>query len=93
VRLYDAARACANGAPTEAAFMANSQAPWDVNALSGAVTDPAWKGKRSWYLVTTDDNMISPPAQRQMAERAGSTVVEVKGGRAAYVSCRKPSSS
>jgi hypothetical protein len=73
-------------APTEAAFMANSQVPWGVNALSGAVTKPAWKGKRSWYLVTTDDKMIPPPAQRQMAKRAGSTVVEVRGSHAVYVS-------
>jgi pimeloyl-ACP methyl ester carboxylesterase len=47
-----------------------------VNALSGAVTEPAWKKKPSWYMVTTQDMMIPPPAQRFMAERAGSTVVE-----------------
>jgi hypothetical protein len=29
-------------------------------------------------LVTTDDNMIPPPAQRQMAKRAGATVAEAK---------------
>jgi pimeloyl-ACP methyl ester carboxylesterase len=76
----------ADVAPAEAAFMANSQVPWGVNALSGAVTEPAWKSKHSWYLVTTDDKMIPPPAQRQMAKRAGSTVVEVKGSHAVYVS-------
>ena len=62
----------ADVAPDEAAFMADSQVPWGVNALAGAVTDPAWKSKRSWYLVTTEDKMIPPPAQRQMAKRAGS---------------------
>jgi pimeloyl-ACP methyl ester carboxylesterase len=76
----------ADVAPAEAAFMADSQVPWGVNALSGAVTEPAWKGKHSWYLVTTDDKMIPPPAQRQMAKRAGATVVEVKGSHAVYVS-------
>jgi hypothetical protein len=76
----------ADVAPSEAAFMADSQVPWGVNALSGVVTGPAWKGKRSWYLVTTDYKMIPPPAQRQMAKRAGSTVVEVKGSHAVYVS-------
>jgi pimeloyl-ACP methyl ester carboxylesterase len=76
----------ADVAPAEAAFMANSQVPWGANALSGAVTEPAWKGKHSWYLVTTDDKMIPPPAQRQMAKRAGATVVEVKGSHAVYVS-------
>lgn len=72
--------------PAEAAFMADSQVPWSVNALMGAVAAPAWKNKRSWYLVTTQDQMIPPPAQRQMAKRAGSTVVEAKGSHAIYVS-------
>jgi pimeloyl-ACP methyl ester carboxylesterase len=76
----------ADVAPAEAAFMADSQVPWGVNALSGTVTVPAWKGKPSWYLVTTEDKMIPPPAQRQMAKRAGSTIVEVKGSHAVYVS-------
>ncbi len=81
-----AAAFAADVAPAKAAFMADSQVPWSVNALSGAVTEPAWKSKRSWYLVTTEDKMIPPPAQRQMAKRAGSTVVETKGSHAVYVS-------
>jgi len=69
-----------------AAFMADSQVPWGVEALQGAVTQPAWKGKPSWYLVATEDKMIPPPAQRLMSKRAGSTVVEEKGSHAIYVS-------
>ena len=41
---------------------------------------------RGWYLVTTEDKMIPPDAQRSMSKRAGSTVVEVKGSHAVYVS-------
>jgi len=70
----------------EAAFMADSQVPWGVAALEGAVTDPAWKSKPSWYLVAADDRMIPPPAQRAMAQRAGSTVEEVAASHAVYVS-------
>ncbi|HLK26523.1 MAG TPA: alpha/beta hydrolase [Caulobacteraceae bacterium] len=70
----------------KAQFMANSQVPWGVAALGGAVSTPAWKTKPSWYLVATDDHMIPPPAQRSMSKRAGSTVVEVKGSHAIYVS-------
>jgi len=69
-----------------AAFIADSQVPWGVEALSGKVSEPAWKAKPSWYLVATEDKMIPPDAQRLMAKRAGSTVVEVKGGHAIYVS-------
>jgi pimeloyl-ACP methyl ester carboxylesterase len=66
--------------------MADSQVPWGVEALSGTISEPAWKTKPSWYLVATDDRMIPPPAQRLMAKRAGSTVVEVAGSHAIYVS-------
>ena len=69
-----------------AAFMADAQVPWGVEALDGAVTEPAWKSKPSWYLVATSDKMIPPDAQRAMSKRAGSTVVEVKGSHAVYVS-------
>jgi pimeloyl-ACP methyl ester carboxylesterase len=72
--------------PEKAAFMADSQVPWGVEALSGTISEPAWKTKPSWYLVATDDRMIPPDAQRAMSKRAGSTVVEVKGSHAVYVS-------
>ena len=76
----------ADVAPAEAAFMADSQVPWGVNAPAGAVTEPAWKSKRSWYLVATDDKMIPPPAEQQMAKRANATVAEAKSSHAIYVS-------
>jgi pimeloyl-ACP methyl ester carboxylesterase len=69
-----------------AQFMADSQVPWGVDALGGAVGEPAWKSKPSWYLIATDDKMIPPPAQQFMSKRAGATVVEVKGSHAVYVS-------
>jgi pimeloyl-ACP methyl ester carboxylesterase len=70
----------------EAAFMADSQVPWGVEALGGTISDPAWRHKPSSYLLVTDDRMIPPPLQRTMAERAGSTTAEVPGSHAIYVS-------
>ena len=69
-----------------AQFMADSQVPWGVDALTGTVTEPAWRMKPSWYLVATEDRMIPPPAQRAMAERTGATVTEVAASHAVYVS-------
>ena len=69
-----------------AAFMADSQVPWGVEALNGAVSEPAWRSKPSWSLVSSDDRMIPPPAQRAMSERAGATVVEAPGSHSVYVS-------
>ena len=69
-----------------AAFMADSQVPWGVDALGGAVTEPAWKSKPSWYLQVRDDKMIPYPAQQFMAKRAGAKVAEIPGSHAIYVS-------
>lgn len=70
----------------KAAFMADSQVPWGVEALQGEITEPAWKTKPTWYLVSTEDRMIPPPAQRFMSERAGAKVVEAAGSHSIYVS-------
>jgi pimeloyl-ACP methyl ester carboxylesterase len=70
----------------EAAFMADSQLPWGVDALGGTITEAGWRHKPSWYLVAGDDRMIPPPAQRSMAERAGASVREVAGSHSVYVS-------
>src|SRR6201981_2546515 len=72
--------------PVTAAFMADSQVPWGLDALNGTISEPAWKTKPSWYLLTTEDKMIPPDAQRSMSKRAGATVVEVAGSHAVYVS-------
>ena len=72
--------------PKTAGFWADSQVPFGLDANNGTVTEPAWREKPSWYLVATDDKMIPQPAQRQMSNRAGSTVVEVPGSHAIYVS-------
>ena len=81
-----AASFAADVEPKLAQFMANSQVPWGLNALAGKATAPAWKSKPTYYLVATDDHMIPPPAQRQMAARAGATVVESPGSHSIYVS-------
>jgi pimeloyl-ACP methyl ester carboxylesterase len=72
--------------PERAAFMADSQVPWGIEAVNGSIGEPAWRSKPSWYLVATDDRMIPAPAQRFMSQRAGATVVEVAGSHAVYVS-------
>ncbi len=69
-----------------AAFMADSQVPWGVGALGGAVTEPAWRTKPSWYLVATEDRMIPPPAQHAMAEKVGATLSQVAASHSVYLS-------
>jgi pimeloyl-ACP methyl ester carboxylesterase len=81
-----AASFAADVKPADAAFMADSQVPWAVDALQGAISEPAWRTKPSWYLVATDDKMIPPDAQRAMSKRAGATTTEIRGSHAVYVS-------
>ncbi|MET9490600.1 alpha/beta hydrolase [Nocardia sp. NPDC006630] len=70
----------------DAAFLADSQVPWGLEALGGPISEPAWRLKPSWYLHVTDDKMIPPSAQASMAERIGATVVDTPGSHAVYVS-------
>ena len=70
----------------DAAFLADSQVPWGADAMTGTVTEPAWRVKPSWYLIATEDRMITAAAQRAMAQRAGATTVEVTASHAVYMS-------
>jgi len=76
----------ADVAPDVAAYMADSQVPWGVDAANGVVTDPAWRSKPSWYMVATNDRTIPPDLERSMSKRIGATVTEVKASHAVYVS-------
>src|SRR5437870_3562513 len=42
----------ADVSPDAAAFMADSQVPWGVEAPSTPINQPAWRTKPSWYLVS-----------------------------------------
>jgi pimeloyl-ACP methyl ester carboxylesterase len=70
----------------QAAFLADAQVPWGLNALGGTISEASWQTKPSWYLITTEDKMIPPSAQHSMAERIGATVTEVNASHAVYVS-------
>jgi pimeloyl-ACP methyl ester carboxylesterase len=76
----------ADVSPEKAEFMADSQVPWGVNAVGGTINEAGWKTKSTWYLLTTEDRMLPPDAQRLMSKRAGAKVVEVKSSHAVYLS-------
>jgi pimeloyl-ACP methyl ester carboxylesterase len=83
-KFHDAFAADVDAEP--AAFMADSQVPWGVDALGGTISEAAWASKPSWYLITTDDRMIPPQAQREMSGRTGATVKEAAASHSVYVS-------
>src|SRR6185503_19483855 len=69
-----------------AAFMADSQVPWGLDALGGTISEAAWASKPSWYLITTEDRMIPPEAQREMSGRTGATFEDAAASHSVYVS-------
>ena len=73
--------------PTKTAqFMAATQRPGALAALVTPSGPPAWAEIPSWYLVASQDRIIPPEAERAMAERAGSTVVEIDSSHVAMMS-------
>lgn len=53
----------------EALVMAVTQKAPKASTFGDEITDPAWKSKPSWYQVSTQDRMIDPDNERQMAQR------------------------
>ncbi len=66
--------------------MAATQRPGAFASLVTPSGEPAWKTIPSWYMVASEDRIIPPEAERAMAARAGSTVVEVKSSHVPMIS-------
>jgi pimeloyl-ACP methyl ester carboxylesterase len=76
---------CAD-APTDVAeVMAVTQRPVAGAALQEEATAAGWKTIPSWYLISEQDNAISPQAQRFMAERMNATIETINGSHAAFI--------
>jgi pimeloyl-ACP methyl ester carboxylesterase len=66
--------------------MAVAQRPLEAGVLGEETHDPAWKTLPSWFVLPTADRVIGTDAERAMAERAGSTIVEVRASHAVLIS-------
>lgn len=53
------------------------QKPVSYKLFESKLSDPAWKRKGSAYLVTTEDRVLSPLTQRDLAKRIGARTEEV----------------
>jgi pimeloyl-ACP methyl ester carboxylesterase len=75
-------------AADQARVLAAVQKPIAASELASerAFGPPAWKGRPTWYLVTEQDQMILPDAQRAFAKRMGATVISVPAGHVAMIS-------
>jgi pimeloyl-ACP methyl ester carboxylesterase len=64
----------------EKAIVAATQRPATIGALNEPSGVPAWRTIPSWYLIGSRDRIIPPSAERAMAKRAGSTIIEYDAG-------------
>ena len=72
--------------PAAGRFLADSQVPWGVAAMMAKVGHAAWRTKPSFFLMTTNDRIIPPASQREMAERAHAKVTPVPSSHAVMFS-------
>jgi pimeloyl-ACP methyl ester carboxylesterase len=77
---------CPDVPASTAAFMADAQVPWGAECLGAEVTVAAWKTKKSWAIVSKEDRMIPPDAERFMAKRAGAVVTEIASSHVVFMS-------
>jgi len=67
-------------------FLYDSQVPLAVSVFSAPITHPAWRTKPSWYLVSSNDQIIPPTVERMYAKRMKAVTTEVAGSHVAFVS-------
>ena len=72
--------------PARAKVMHAAQQAVSMSVFEDTMGTPAWKSLPSWYLVATNDEAISPDAERMFAERMGAETVEVPSSHVAMVS-------
>jgi pimeloyl-ACP methyl ester carboxylesterase len=66
--------------------MAVAQRPLEAGVLGEETHDPAWRTIPSWFVLPTADRVIGTDAERAMAERAGSKIIEVRASHAVLIS-------
>lgn len=70
----------------QGAFLAAAQVPPAGAAFGTPVSQAAWRSRRSWYVLATEDRVIPPRVQRRMATRASAAITEIRGSHAVYIS-------
>jgi pimeloyl-ACP methyl ester carboxylesterase len=62
-----------NAASDQITIMAAVQRPISVKCIQEKAPPPAWRSKKSWFLIAEEDRMILPETQHFMADRMGAT--------------------
>lgn len=63
-----------------------AQQPFNKALLTAKTTQAAWRSKRSFYAVSTEDRTINPDLERFMAKRMGARTIEVDASHLSLIS-------
>jgi pimeloyl-ACP methyl ester carboxylesterase len=66
--------------------LAATQGPIRGSAFDEAVTQAAWRSKRTWFVLTEQDRMIDPALQRRFAERMQAQITAVRSSHVPFLS-------
>lgn len=76
---------CQNASLEEAGLLAATQRPIAVACIKEKAPKPAWRARRSWYLIAEEDRMINPATQLYLARRMGAQIQSEKVDHAALI--------
>lgn len=76
---------CGDSSEEAAAVMYATQRPLAVASLTQNATAAGWKDIPSWFVVSDNDNAISPKAEEFYAERMKATTSHVDGSHTAFI--------
>lgn len=77
---------CADVPTDLAAVLAVSQRPVARATLNEECTGAGWRTIPSWFLVSAQDNTITPEAEQLMAARMGATTETIHASHLAFAS-------
>jgi pimeloyl-ACP methyl ester carboxylesterase len=80
---------CADLDEKTAALMHATQRPIAFASFGEPTTEAAWKTIPSWAVIGLQDRVITPESLRFMAERAGSTMVQIDSSHVSMISHSK----
>ncbi|GGN13852.1 alpha/beta hydrolase [Dyadobacter beijingensis] len=72
--------------PAEAKLIAAGQGRFHVSTISAKVSNPAWKSKPNFFVVSDNDHIISPLVEAEMAARMKATVIHLPSSHVAMLS-------
>lgn len=75
----------ADASDADAAFLRDTQVPFNMAGFATQVTQAAWRDKPSWAVIASNDHAFDVEMLRHMARRIGARVTEVPASHAIFM--------